>query len=453
MATKKAVKKEAPAVTPNEAQDPRETTMIPVEKILFDKNIRFGLKKGRVESLAEAIINDGGVMQAIEVYPLNDEEVSENEGKEFRAVFGHYRGAAVTLANSQGHSFEMPCVIVERAEPLTVFKRQLSENLDREDLSPIDKAVAMKEAFETHKMSRMEVRNLFPTYRSKKGNKVEPASNSHVNMTLSFLTLSKKIQTLIHEGDIGPADAYWLTKQPEEKREAAVETAIANRQKYLATEEADENKFLEEEKKREEADAKAKEAGVALETAEKEVETAISDAKAKADTALKLYQEKMTAKADDKKKAEEAHKAAEKEAADAQKALVKKQADLAKKKEKADKDKADAQERAKKLQDARANAQKAGGSKKSTEPLKVKASAATEVKNAPNEDGIPITHTAIKKVISDLCLSGPCPKVQAIGKALNECFNGRIKDNELFRRLAVITGEKAEKEENKKAKK
>lgn len=437
---KKEVKTEV-----NESAE-RDTIMIPVASILTDRNVRFGLKKSRIESMKESIIEKGGVMQAIEVEPLDESEATD--GKEYRAVFGHYRIAGMLAANAEGHTFRMPAVIVEPLTPVDRLKRQLSENMDRENQSPIDKALAIKTLSDMG-VSKMEIRNIFATPGGRKGTKAQPASNSYVNMTLSFLELHKKIQTLIHDGEITVTDAYWLTKQPADKREIAVEKAIANRAKELEEDEADENKFLESEKKREEADAKVKEAGKALETAESEVTEAISDAKTKANKALELYQAKMAAKAEDKKQAEEAHKAAEKEAQEAQKALGKKQAELKKQQDKIDKQKTAADERAKKLADARANAAKASsanpaGKTKADAPLKVKASAAVDVKNAPNVDGIPITFPAVKKVVASLCLASGCPKVTAIGKALQECFNGRIKDDTLFHKLAVITGERAE---------
>lgn len=421
----------------NESID-RDVVFIPAEEILTDKNTRFGLKKGRVETMKESIIEKGGIMQPIEVEAL---EVPV-DGKSYRAVYGHYRIAGLIEANKEGHTFQVPATIVDTLTPLERLKRQLSENMERENQSPIDKALAIKELF-AQGATRQEVRQVFATPGGRKGLKAQPASNSFVNMTKSFLDLSKKIQTLIHEGEIGVADAYKLTKMTPEKMELAVETAIAARQKELAQAEEEENKFLTEEAKKAESENKLKEAETALETTRKAVESQLAAVKASADAATKSFAAKMSmTDVEAKKVAEEQHKVAEKAASDAQKELEKQKAALKKLEEKADKHKADIVARAAKLTAVKATAKQATAKKANT-PLRIQ-SAAVDVKNAPNTDGIPIVLPAIKKVFSDLTKASQYPKVQEIGKALQDLCNGRIKDNTLLARLAVATGERSE---------
>jgi ParB/RepB/Spo0J family partition protein len=424
--------------------DSRDVVMIDPALLLGDRNTRYGLKKSRIESLKESIIEHGGVMQPVEVEP---------QGDNFRLVFGHYRLAALIEANKEGHTFEMPCIVIEEMDPVTRLKRQLAENLDRENQTPIDKAVAIKALFDAG-ISKQEVRKIFATPGGRKGLKTQDASNSFINMTLSFLNFSKKVQQMIHEGEIGVADAYFLSKQTPEKQDIYLEKAIANRLKEISIEEEDENNYLAAEAKKTEAESKVKEMDEKLEAAQAELEEQARITKEKAAEAGKLYLEKMEATTvEAKAAAAEAHKEVDKEAKAAAKELEAKRRDLERQKEKAEKLRQSVEDRAEKLKEARENSARAAsegkkkdGTKKDGKvaPLKVKSSAAADVKNAPNEDGIPITITAIKKLVDSLSLAGSYPKVTLIGRSFRDCFNGRINEKQLLNNLAVITGEKKE---------
>lgn len=443
-------------MTPNEVEvDETESTDMVVEQLdattlLADRNTRFNLKRGRIDTL-KASIAEHGILSPLEVSALTEEEQTKNKGKMYRVVFGHYRLAAALELIKEGYELTVPSIVREPESDLQRLKRQLTENMERENQSPIDKALGMRELL-TLGSSKMEVREAFATPGGRKGMKSQPASNSFVNMTLSFLNFPKKIQALIHDGEIGVADAYWLTKQPADKWEAAVEKAVANRLRESAQAEEDENKFLEDEKKKEEAENKLKEVDKAVETAESEVESAIEEQKEKAAKALELYQAKMVAEGEDKKKLEAEHKAIEVETQKAEKIVAAKRAELKKLTEKAEKAKKDAEARAQKLKEARENAATASkakpakeSSEPSSKPLRVQKSATEDVKNHPNTDGVPITLVAGRKVIKDMTLSGSYPKVTAIAKAFDALFGGHMKDKTLFETLAGITGEKAEK--------
>lgn len=436
-----------------------EVVMLDPATILTDINSRYSLRASRIESLKNAILEAGEVYQPIKVEPLTEDEIKANPGYEYRAVFGHYRIASLLAARAEGSDILMPVIITEPLDPVTRLRIQLSENMDRENQSPIDKAVAMKALLDLGQ-TRAQVCSIFSSPGGRKGLKSQPLSNASLNMTISFLELPKKYQTMIHEGEIGVADAYFLTKvlrdKGLEKVHDAVNSALAARAKEQEDAEEEEIKFLEGEKKRAEQEAKAQEALKALESAKEAVAENTKALKEAADKAGQLYLAK-TAETDKEaaKAAAEAHAVAEKEAAEARKALEAAKKDLIKQSEKAEKAQADAKARAEKLQAARDAAKSAGAksSAKATAPLNVKKTAAVDVKNRPNTDGIPITHAAIKKVVSDMSLAGSYPKVTAIGRALNDCFNGKITDGQLFKNIAVITGEISETATPKKGKK
>ena len=438
MATKKAV------TTVEVEGIELEVIMLPATSLLATKNVRRGLIKSRIQDLKDLITQDGGVLEPLEVEPLDEAELTANPGTEYLVNFGHYRLAAVIAANAEGHNFQLPCMITEKLDPIVRLKRQLSENTHTA-LTPIDKADAIKSAFDLG-LSRMEVSAMFPQAGGRKGLKSQPASNSIINIYLSFLELPKKVQTLMHEGEIGVNDGMFMVKAQEkgEDLDLLIEKAQAARLKEQEKLDEEEAKYLEGEKKREEAEAKAKEAGKALEAAEADVTSGIEAVKAVADKALELYKAKMAEKDKEKKaKIEAEHKEAEKAARKAEMELDAKRKALAKEKEKADKAAEAAKERAEKLKAARDTAAKNKPAKEKA-PLQVKKSAAVEQKERPNKDGIQITYGAVKKVLKDGSLPGSYPKVQKIFKAFDDLTMGRINDGQLMNLLAVITGEAKE---------
>lgn len=77
--------------------------------------------------------------------------------------------------------------------------------------SPIDEALEIRRLIQQG-VSKMEIRKMFARPGGRKGFKSMPVSNSFINMRLSFLDLPKAIQEKIHDGRLGVAAAYELTK-------------------------------------------------------------------------------------------------------------------------------------------------------------------------------------------------------------------------------------------------
>ena len=410
-----------------------ETVMLPPSALLVMKNIRFGLKKFRVQALADSIKEFGRVHTNLKVEPLA--EAGPN-GEAYAIREGHYRKAAVELLNKDGAGLELPCTIEEPLEGAERLKYQISENLDRENLSPMDMAIAIKGLLDTG-MSKVDVRSQFQRPGGRKGLAMQPLSNAMLNIYLSFLEFPKATQALIHDGILGVADAYKLTKKPRDQWQAIVDAAKAQIEADAAAEDKLEESYLETERKSAEAEAKSKELAEALTVATKTVDEKGQEAKAKLDAAAKAYAASKAVSTKDKEakaKAEEAFKAAEAEAKAAEKAVADAIKEADKLKAKAEKNAQLAKERADKLATARKEA--------AAKPKKLDTEAAAQkLAGGP----VALNATEMRKVIADLALPGSFPKVSKIAAAIAKCFSGETTDSQLLSELGWLTGERKDR--------
>lgn len=421
--------------------------------IMAGDNIRFGLKKDRVASMAESIMAAGRVINAVEVEKLNPAV----DGKQYSLVDGFYRLAAITELNKSGAGLTIPVSIITVSDRQSRIRRQLSENLDREDMSPMDRANAIQEALDAG-IPKIEVRTMFGT--AKKG-KREPMSNSLMNILLSFLEFPKSIQNDIHSGIVGVKAGYAISKIDDEdkkerdrKRLEIVAECKADLEKQAEAEEKLEEKTLKaeareaEKEEREQARLGAeKEAREKLEKAQADLEAAKADARAKSDAALAKYTEKanlpLTATAEEKKKADEAHKAADKDmkaaqqkVRDSQNAVIK--ATPKPKTETAEKTPVQsAVDGAKKLADAKAAVKK----KTVTDTAITKKAQEKGASTGP----VPLNAPQIRQAVSELCLPGSYPKVRQIAQVWSDVVEGKLTPQMALTALALITGEKKAK--------
>jgi ParB/RepB/Spo0J family partition protein len=274
-------------------------------------NVRFGLKETRIESMMKSILDLGGVMNPLHVTKL---EPPEN-GFEYRLNQGHYRhAAALRLNTEQNAGIEVPIQVDPPESELDRMKRQLAENNERENLTPMDKAKAIKELLDAG-VSKIEVRSIFSMPGGRKGLKNQPASNSFINMHLSFLDLSKSIQDKIHDGRIGVSGAYQLVKASPDKRAEIVQSIEDDRLEAIASEEKDEEKLLDQERKLTEAKDKREVAEKELADKEAEAKQAAADAEAKKVEAKRAHELHLSSKGDEKKAALEKFRAADRDAA------------------------------------------------------------------------------------------------------------------------------------------
>src|SRR5438132_13277129 len=105
--------------------------------VVADDNIRFNLKSLRTEELAQSILEQGQVLQPVGVHFPNGE-------KKPHLIFGFYRHAAVLALNKEGAGLKLPAIVLSPEDVVARMKTQIAENAQREDMSPMDRAVAMK---------------------------------------------------------------------------------------------------------------------------------------------------------------------------------------------------------------------------------------------------------------------------------------------------------------------
>lgn len=400
--------------------------------ILADDNTRFGLKESRVASLAKSILDRGEVLEPVEVETIADAK----NGHAYRLTTGFYRLAAVTLLNTtQGAGLTIPAIVRPIPTAQERLRRQLAENMERENQSPMDTAVAIKKLMDQG-LTKMEVREIFSRPGGRKGAKTQIASNSFINMHLSFLDLKKGIQTMIHEGLIGVAAAYELTRLPADRHEEVITKAKALREKALEQEEKDEERILAQEAKKAEQQKKRDAIQTEVTAAETKHTTAQASFTAATETAKSAYlaTQGKFADAKAKKVAQNAFKEAEKNrlAAEADLDLAKKEHEEAQMK--FTKHETLAATKAQALKDARA---------KATTTKKGDAVGPSDVKKAAASAGastnfVALNASEMRNVVKELALPGSNEIVKAIGESLVRCFAGEITDKELYKTLVGI---------------
>lgn len=405
-------------------------------EILIRANVRYGLKPYRVDSLAEDILLTGRVHTPVTVEELEEPE----DGKSYALVFGNYRHAAVNKLNTKdGAGLTLPCRIIPALSPADRVKLQVSENTDRENMSPMDKAIAIQQMMDNG-ISKMDIRNAFAAPGGRKGIKMQPASNSHINMLLSFLDFPKNIQKSIHDGIIGMGAAYELKKSPSEKWQGILDRIEAARQKEMDREEKEEDAYLSQNKKVEETSQKQEEAAKALEDAKKLAADAEALATAKAAEVAEALKKRISAKGDEKKQATEHFKATEAELKSAQTVADKAAKELAAIEGKA-KTAAEKAEAAKARLEA---ARKAKGDKAATTKAPVTGKQVRKASQESEGKPVKLNQAEMRDAVKSLTLlSSPNknPKTIAVGMLLTQCFDGIITDGQLQQGIARLVGE------------
>lgn len=135
-------------------------------------------KEFDIESLDE-------LSHSIKTYGVIQPIIVRKVGSSYEIVAGERRWKASKKAGLK----EVPC-LVKDIEELEAMKLALIENLQREDLNPIEEARAFKELMDKHKLTQEEV------------SQVVGKSRSYIANTLRLLNLDKEILTKIEEGKI-----------------------------------------------------------------------------------------------------------------------------------------------------------------------------------------------------------------------------------------------------------
>lgn len=188
-----------------EHNDNEESSVKTVRLSLLEPNKDQPRSKFDDETLNELAdsIKENGVIQPILVRPLN------NGG--YQIVAGERRWRASRLAGLT----EVPVFIKELDDKKTM-QIALIENIQRQDLSPIEEALAYKNLMDTYGMTQDEVA------------KSVGKSRSAVANFLRLLNISDKLKELVNEGKLSAGHARTLVGLDEEKQIEIANESIEN---------------------------------------------------------------------------------------------------------------------------------------------------------------------------------------------------------------------------------
>jgi len=169
---------------------------IPIEKIVTQDNVRQSYNKDALKGLAQSIINVGLLQPVI---------VRENDDETFTLLVGHRRYEAAKLAEVKA----IRAIIFDDSESKLAL--QLIENLQRENLNPIEEALAYKKILEEEGLTQEEL--------AAKLGRPQP----NIANTLRLLKLPNAVQTMLINGEIkqGHGKVLLQLKDPEKQQQWA----------------------------------------------------------------------------------------------------------------------------------------------------------------------------------------------------------------------------------------
>jgi ParB family transcriptional regulator, chromosome partitioning protein len=160
--------------------------LVPIERVVPDPTQpRRVFHDASLQELA-ADIKKRGIRTPLTVY---------RDGELFKLIAGERRYRAAKLAGLA----DVPIRVIESEN---ILEEQLVENLQREDLNPVDEAEAIHRLKETLNVSIRELETRI--------NK----SRSSINRSLSVLAMPEKIRESLRSGELTFAEAERLTKAP-----------------------------------------------------------------------------------------------------------------------------------------------------------------------------------------------------------------------------------------------
>lgn len=174
-------------------ENPRESSVNSVSIYLIDNNNEQPRKNFNEEKLAELArsIEQHGVVQPI---------IVRNNGERFTIIAGERRFRAAKMAGLN----EIP-VIIRNMDEQEILEVALIENLQREDLNPIEEAFAIKSLMDEHDLTQEDV--------AKRLGKSRPAIANSVRL----LNLPDRIRGLLLEGKLQAGHARALAAITDEK--------------------------------------------------------------------------------------------------------------------------------------------------------------------------------------------------------------------------------------------
>jgi len=163
---------------------------IPVEQLQAGQyQPRQAFNEEALTELADSI-RVQGVVQPIIVKPLADNR--------YEIIAGERRWRA-----SQKAGLDKVPVVIRQADNQTTLAMALIENIQREDLNPIETAIGLKRLVKEFELTQQEVADAVGR------------SRTSVSNLLRLLKLPKKIQKTLHKGDITMGHARAIISLPE----------------------------------------------------------------------------------------------------------------------------------------------------------------------------------------------------------------------------------------------
>jgi len=153
----------------------------------------------KLQELADSI-KSHGLIQPIIVCP---------RGNNYRIIAGERRWRAARMAGLQ----KVP-VIVREATEQEIMELALIENVQREDLNPIEEAKAIKQLIDEYALTQQDLAGIVGK------------SRSDVANTVRLLNLDEKVQDLLIEGKLTPGQARPLLALPDDLQYQAAQVII-----------------------------------------------------------------------------------------------------------------------------------------------------------------------------------------------------------------------------------
>lgn len=192
-------------------QSDRAVTMVPVEQIEPNPNQpRQSFPQEELETLADSL-REHGVIAPLTVRRLDD--------KLYQVIAGERRWRAARLAGLQ----ELPVYCIE-ADDRTVMELALIENLQRQDLNPIEEAQGYQTLIQKYGLKQETV--------AERVGRSRPA----VANALRLLTLDDGLQALVAEERLSAGHARTLLSAPVEQRMALAQQVIQRQLSVRQTE-------------------------------------------------------------------------------------------------------------------------------------------------------------------------------------------------------------------------
>lgn len=154
-----------------------------------------------LQELADSI-RIQGIVQPIVVKAIADQQ--------FEIIAGERRWRAAKMAG-----LESVPVVIRKADNQTTLAMALIENIQREDLNPIETALGLKRLMKEFELTQQAVADAVGR------------SRTSVTNLLRLLSLPEQIQAWLHQGDLSMGHARAIVTLPEEMQLALSEKAIA----------------------------------------------------------------------------------------------------------------------------------------------------------------------------------------------------------------------------------